>query len=331
MKKLLFLVFFGYIFSPLCAANSTYYITEGTIEERLREGIEYAWHRVDICIHDFAALDIAEYLDDARRRGAQVRVMMIEQESNGAKGLLAEKLIDRGIDVRTLKTQLCGRPVQDFIILDNNVLVTGVYNWMAYRNRSICSDVVFHYDAEIILNYKDTFWRLFTDAEVVPPVSSKKDLVVSNNHPLPGTVASVKQTVQGDNKGQMAAAESPKPATEVISRDFIDVSFEEMDEKFGKESGLSRSEKNELWKKYKGKYVRWQGVVAYKGMGRVDWNRVGVNRQRGKNAEVEILFDWRRFEAVMNIRLGSTITYTGKLVSRPGINAPYRLDDGDIE
>jgi hypothetical protein len=66
-------------------------------------------------------------------------------------------------------------------------------------------------------------------------------------------------------------------------------------------------------------------------MGRVDWNRIGVNRKSSKNAEVEILFDWRMFEKVMDVRIGRTITYTGKLISRPGINSPYRLDDGDIE
>ena len=63
----------------------------------------------------------------------------------------------------------------------------------------------------------------------------------------------------------------------------------------------------------------------------MDWNRIGVSRQLGKDAEVEILFDWKLFEKVMNVRLGSTITYTGKLRSRPVYDAPYRLDDGDIE
>lgn len=104
-----------------------------------------------------------------------------------------------------------------------------------------------------------------------------------------------------------------------------------MDKQIGKESTLSRSERNKFWKKYKGKYVRWSGIVSYKGMGRVDWNRVGVSRQNSQNAEVEILFDWRMFEKVMSVQIGSMISYSGKLVSRPGINAPYRLDDGNIE
>ena len=331
------MIVLGCIHTSIYAADNTYYIPNGTVRERLREGIEYARYRVDICIHDFAALEIGEYLDGARERGVQVRVTMLEQDSKGAKGSLAEMLIDKGFDVRVLKAQLCGSPVQDFIVLDDRVLVTGVYNWMAYRNRNICGDVVFHHDSERILSYKDIFWRLYTDAEPIPSKISKKELVASAipsaAHTTSGATT-VKQPLQANNNrdnGQPTAKEITKSEIEEIPKEFMDISFDEMNKKFGKESTLSRSEKNKLWKEYKGKYVRWQGIVAYKGMGRVDWNRVGVSRQRGNGVEAEILFDWRRFEAVMNIRVGSTITYTGKLVSRPGINAPYRLDDGDIE
>jgi len=263
--------------------------------------------------------------------------MMLEQDSNGAKGSLAEMLIDKGFDVRVLKTQLCGSPIQDFIVLDDRILVTGVYNWMAYRNRNICGDVVFHHDSERILSYKDIFWRLYTDAEPIPSKISKKELVASEIPSAAHTTSAettAKQPLQANNtrdNGQPSAKEITKSKIEEIPREFMDISLEEMDKKFGGESSLSRAEKKDLWKKYKDKYVRWQGIIVYKGTGRVDWNRMGVSRQWGKNAEVEIIFDWRMFDKVMNVRVGNTITYTGKLVSRPGINSPYRLDDGDIE
>ena len=337
MKKLFFAGFFWYIYSSLCTAYSVSYVPEGTARERLREGIEYAQHRVDICMHDFASLEIGEYLDGARERGVRVRVMMLEQDSSGAKGSLAEMLIDKGFDVRVLKIQLCGSPVQDFIVLDDRVLITGVYNWMAYRDRNICGDVVFHHDSERILSYKDIFWRLYTDAEPIPLKISKKELVASEIPSAAHTTSAettAKQLLQANNArdyGQPTAKEITKSEIEEIPREFMDISFDEMDKKFGEESSLSRAEKKDLWKKYKGKYVRWQGIIVYKGMGRVDWNRLGVSRQLGKNAEVEVIFDWRMFEKVMNVRVGSTITYTGKLVSRPGVNALYRLDNGDIE
>ena len=336
MNKLLITAILGCISSSLFAASNTYYAPDGTVRERLKEGVEYTQHCVDICIHDFAALEMAEYLDVARDRGVRVRVVILEHGNDKSRGSLAEKLIYKGFDVRVLKRQLGENTLQDFVVLDDRVLVTGAYNWLAYRNRNICNDVLFQYDPERIRDYKNTFCQLFTEAEAIPSINNRKELFAPNNPPVSDTVSDIagaKQTIQEDilKSEQVAAEESPKTVTEVISRDFIDVSIEEMDKQFGMESLLSRSEKNELWKNYKGKYVRWQGIVAYKGMGRVDWNRIGVNRKSSKNAEVEILFDWRRFEKVMDVRIGSTITYTGKLISRPGINSPYRLDDGDIE
>lgn len=336
MNKLLIMAILGCISSTIFAASNTYYAPDGTVRERLKEGVEYTQHCVDICIHDFAALEIAEYLDVARSRGVRVRVVIFEHDSDKSRGSLAEKLIYKGFEVRVLKRQLGEYPLQDFVVLDDRVLVTGAYNWLAYRNRNICNDVIFQYDPERIRDYKNTFCQLFTEAEAIPSIHNRKELFAPNNPPVSDMVsdsAGSKQTVQSDtlDKERMAAKESTETVAEVIPKDFINISIEEMNNKFGKESTLSRSEKNNLWKEYKGKYVRWQGIVAYKGMGRVDWNRVGVSRQRGNGVEAEILFDWRRFEAVMNIRVGSTITYTGKLISRPGINAPYRLDDGDIE
>ncbi|HLE86744.1 MAG TPA: hypothetical protein VI727_03680 [Candidatus Brocadiaceae bacterium] len=336
MNKLLITAILGCISSSLFAASNTYYAPDGTVRERLKEGVEYTQNCVDMCIHDFAALEMAEYLDVARDRGVRVRVVILEHGNDKSRGALAEKLIYKGFDVRVLKRQLGENPLEDFVVLDDRVLVTGAYNWLAYRNRNICNDVLFQYDPESIRDYKNTFCQLFTEAEAIPSINNRKELFAPNNPPVSDTVSDIagaKQTIQEDilKSEQVAAEESPKTVTEVISRDFIDVSIEEMDKQFGMESLLSRSEKNELWKNYKGKYVRWQGIVAYKGMGRVDWNRIGVNRKSSKNAEVEILFDWRRFEKVMDVRIGSTITYTGKLISRPGINSPYRLDDGDIE
>jgi len=336
MNKLLITAILGCISSSLFAASNTHYAPDGTVRERLKEGVEYTQHCVYICIHDFAALEMAEYLDVARDRGVRVRVVILEHGNDKSRGSLAEKLIYKGFDVRVLKNQLGENPLQDFVVLDDRVLVTGAYNWLAYRNRNICNDVLFQYDPERIRDYKNTFCQLFTEAEAIPSINNRKEIFAPNNPPVSDMVSDIagsKLTEQIDtlDKEQMAAKESTETAAEVIPKDFINISIEEMNKKFGKESILSRSEKNELWKEYKGKYVRWQGIVAYKGMGRVDWNRVGVSRHRGNGAEVEILFDWRRFEAVMDIRAGSPITYTGRLVSRPGINAPYRLDDGDIE
>jgi len=336
MKRLLIVVVLGWVSSALYAENNAYYTPKGTVKERLREGIEYTQQCINICIHTFAALDIEKELEVARDRGIRVRIVILEHNNRNERGPLVETLIRRGFDVRILKAQIGDDQVQDFILLDDRIVVTGVYNWLAYRNRNICDNVLFHYDQDRIHAYKNTFYTLFTEGEATPFLNNQKEWVARNNPPVSATTSDTsdsRQITQDriQDKEPRVAEKSSRPALEAVSKDFIDISFEELDKQLGKESTLSRSEKNELWKKYKGKYVRWYGVVSYKGMGRVDWNRIGVSRQYSKDAEVEILFDWRMFEKVMDVNVGKTITYTGKLVSRPGINAPYRLDDGIIE
>ena len=336
LKKVLLIIIMWLVSSTLYALESISSTSEGSVRERVKEGIEYAQQSIDMCIHGFAALEIDQYLEVARVRGVRVRVVILEQDNDGVKGLLAEALIDKGFDVRVLKLQTKNDLVQDFIVLDDRILVTGMYNWLAYRNRNAGNEILFYYDPDRIYAYKSSFFRLFAEGEAVPFTGNQKEMVAKNNPPVSGTVSStadVTQTIQGHALGKtpIAEKESTTPVTETISREFISFSLEELDKQFGKESTLSRSEKSELWKKYKGKYVRWQGVISYKGMGRVDWNHIGVSRQNGKEADVEIVVDWRLFQEVMNLRVGDTIKFTGRLVSRRGYNAPYRLDDGDIE
>jgi hypothetical protein len=336
MKRLLILVILGYILSSMGAVHAgSYYSPQGNIKERLEEGITYAQHSIEICMHNFATLDIGEKLEAARERGVRVRVVVLEYNDSGLENSLAKTLLSKGFDVRDLKPQSDDKLVRNFIILDGRILVTGAYNWMAYLNRNIHNNVRFYYDSDRIREYKDLFYRLFTEGECAPLLAKRRKQDRKDTSSLPESISDVdtKETGQEYISGkEPLVIKEPEKTAAVISDGFIEISFEELDKKFGRKSNLSRSEKNELWKEYEGKYVQWRGVVIYRGIGRVDWNRIGVSRTAGgRSAEVEIMFDWRKFENVTNIKTGNTVIYTGRLVSYPWINAPYRLNDGDIK
>lgn len=333
--KIFIIIMLGLALNSLCIANNLYYAPQGTIQGQLKEGIQYAQRSLDMCIHDFAAVDIEKELNAARDRGVQVRVVVLKHTRNDLQDFLAKALIDKRFDVRVLDLQLSDKLVQDFIIFDNRILAIGAYNWLAYRNRIIYNDVLFYYDPDKIHVYKNAFYRLFTEGEVALLSATQNERTVKDDPSVPeidSRTADEKQIIpENISNEESVIADKPERPAEITDKDFIHISFEEMDKQFGRESALSRSERNELWKKYKGKYVQWRGIVSYKGMGRVDWNRIGISHDNDKDAEVEVIFDWKMFEKVMDIRIGRAIIYTGKLVSRPGINAPYRLDDGDIE
>lgn len=322
--------------TSLHAGNSVFYIPQGTVEEVLKEGVAYAQKSIHICIHNFAAPDIEKELVAARGRGVRVRLVILEHSPGKERGIMAETLIRSGFDIRVYSSPSGNGQAQDFILLDDRILVTGVYNWLAYQNRNIGNEVLVSYDQERIGIYKNTFCTLFAEGEPASLEDHRMRLSATKNSLASATLPSEEITVlpnESLHKGTMnvVAEKSPETAPPVSLNDLLDSSFEDVDRQFGKQSTLSRAEKNKLWKSYQGKYVRWQGIVLYKGMGRVDWNRIGVGRQQGKKAEVEILFDWKMFEKVMDVRIGSTITYSGKLVSRSVLDAPYRLDDGNIE
>lgn len=336
VKNLLFAIVPVLISGIICKAQDNYYIPDGTVKERLIEGIGRTQHCIDFCVHDFASLDVGKELLVAREKGVRVRIVVVENNSTAVKGLLAESLINKGFDVRILRSGFSGNEMEDFVIFDERTLVTGAYNWLAYKNRNICNDVIIYYDTERIRAYKNMFYRLFADGEAVPVLVNKKGLIVSNDIPIYGTVTNIVEIEQAIKSNMPSGEESVaseilnETVPETISGDFIDLSFEEMTNKFGKGSTLSRSEKSNLWKKYKNKYVRWRGIIVHRGMGRVDWNRVGVSYKDSRNADAEIMFDWKKFDEVTSMRIGSTITFTGKLVSRPGLNSPFRLEDVNL-
>lgn len=110
---------------------------------------------------------------------------------------------------------------------------------------------------------------------------------------------------------------------------FINLSFNELDEIFGKENKMTESQKDTLWEKYNNKYVRWTGEVMSRGKGRVSGLRMGIKHKKG--TDVELIFDNEKEELVLETEKDDKITYTGKLVTRRGYILPYKLENGNIE
>ncbi|MCF6151876.1 MAG: hypothetical protein E3K38_06205 [Candidatus Kuenenia stuttgartiensis] len=317
-------------------------ITGNTIRDRVKDALHYTQHSVDICIYDFASLDIEESLVNAKTRGVRIRVAVIMHGKDISKGLLATALIQKGFDVRVIKSpnKNHGNSIhQDFVILDDRILITGVYNWMAYRNRNIHDYVSFHYNKEKALSYKNTFYTLFTEGDNAANFIVRKEHEEANILPisLPSSLTKDGESLTQKNSGHDGKTKiSVTPPTEMenglTQKKYIDVSFGELNKLFGKESALSGAEKKAQWKEYNGRYIRWNGTVVHKGAGRVDWNRVGISHQGDEEkADVVVVFHWKMYQKVMNISQGDTITYTGKLISRPRLNSQFRIQDGIIE
>jgi hypothetical protein len=113
------------------------------------------------------------------------------------------------------------------------------------------------------------------------------------------------------------------------TKEFVTESFDDLFNIFGKYSKLTESQKKESWGKYKGKYVRWTGIVNYKGLTSDDWNRAGIRHNVDTN--VELMFGEDKKGVVKMISKGDRITYTGKLSFLFDRNLLFKLEDANVE
>lgn len=110
---------------------------------------------------------------------------------------------------------------------------------------------------------------------------------------------------------------------------FLRISFEELDEIFGSGNRMTESQKDKLWEEYRNKYVRWSGKVVNRGLGRVSGLMMSINHMEG--TDVELCFDVKHKENVLQAKPGDSVIYMGKLVNRRGYILPYRLEEAQID
>jgi hypothetical protein len=119
------------------------------------------------------------------------------------------------------------------------------------------------------------------------------------------------------------------PVSQGPKKIFIIESFEDLENIFGKNSKLSDAQKEEAWKKYEGKYVNWEGQIAYKSVSDPSDFRVGIKHPTGK-MNIEVKFSPAKKNKISKFQEGETVLYSGKLTTRLMDNTPLALEDGDI-
>ena len=130
------------------------------------------------------------------------------------------------------------------------------------------------------------------------------------------------------NKHELGIDPDGVPVSHDSEKVFLHESFADIDNIFGSGSTLSSAEKDETWKKYEGKYVRWEGQIVYKNLNAVSGLRVKI-RQTDRG-DVEIRLSIIQKDKVLKFQDGESILYTGRLTKRGEITSPYILEDGDI-
>jgi len=326
------------------AKTEVLFSPRGSIKDAIIKNIISSKGTIDVTAFTFTAGDIAEALYQAKERGVQIRVI-IDQTQDAKRYPVLEFLKEEGFNLQFLKGNIGGSMNNAFAIFDDKLLVTGSYTWTEYAEKFNYENAIFIDEPDVVEKYKKEFESLY-DKSVVQGATrmeeSAKQGNVSNTEEKSG-----KNTIPEDNVLKFVAKKDiehlniseDKQVNKVDKRlktierplkQFVTISFDEFDKKFGSESKLDKSEKTRLWKsEYEGKYVRWTGKISFRGFAVYDWNKVGISH-KGNNIDVNLRFDYSKQRKVMKLKVGDIVTYTGKLVSLRSALSSYRLEDVDV-
>jgi hypothetical protein len=353
------------IFYVLFAPDTIYAKTEvlfsprGSIKDAIIKNIISSRGTIDVTTFTFTSGDIAEALYQAKERGVEVRVI-VDQTQDAKNYPVLEFLKEEGFNLQFLKGNIGGSMNNAFAIFDDKLLVTGSYTWTEYAEKFNYENAIFIDEPDVVDKYKKEFESLY-DKGVVQGAnrvegsalsnrnSGMEEMAVSNKAKKAAKQDSVNSVYEKDNKNtirednvvkfvvgkdseSISAIKSNKQinAIEDPLKQFINISFDELDKKFGSESKLDKLEKRRLWEsEFEGKYVRWTGRVCFRGFAVYDWNKVGISH-KGSNIDVNLRFDYSKQRIVMKLKVGDIVTYTGRLVSLSSLFSSYRLEDVDV-
>ena len=346
------------LFAPdtIYARTEVLFSPRGSIKDAIIRNITSSRGTIDVTAFTFTSGDIAEALYQAKERGVEVRVI-IDQTQDAKSYPVLRFLEEEGFDLQFLKGNVGGSMNNAFAIFDDKLLVTGSYTWTEYAEKFNYENAIFIDESDVVEKYKNEFEALY-DKSVVQRVRrmessalsardslAEEEMVLNNKEHLPNK-SNVKERsgkstrseensikfIVGKNNEHLDIIESNKQA-EIIEKplkEFVSVSFDEIDMLFGSESKLDKLEMTSLWKsKFEGKYVKWTGRVSFRGFAVYNWNKVGISH-KGSSIDVNLKFDYSKQKIVMKLKVGDVVTYTGRLVTLSSLLTSYRLEDVDV-
>ncbi len=258
-------------------------------------------------------------------------------------------LKDEGFNLRFLKGNIGGSMNNAFAIFDDKLLVTGSYTWTEYAEKFNYENAILIDEPDVVDKYKKEFESLY-DRGIEQGASRVEESVSTSNKAdesvEQGNVNSINEkgnsntitednvvkSIAGNDAESFRVIKSDKQINNIDDplKQFVNISFDELDRKLGGESSLDKSEKARLWEsEFKGKYVRWTGRVSFRGYAVYNWNKVGISH-KGSSIDVNLRFDYSKQKSVMRLKVGDMVTYAGRLVSLSSALYSYRLEDVDV-
>jgi hypothetical protein len=343
-----FIIFF--VSNILFAKTEVLFSPRGAIKDTIIKNINSSEKSIDIAVLIFTAGEIAEALYEAKERGVKIRII-IDRKQEKKRYPVLEFLKEKDFDLRFLKGNIGGFMNHTFAIFDAERLVTGSYNWTEYAEKFNYENAIFIDEPDTIKRFQEEFESLYgkssmnrigkledsgsyiSSSKIEAITERNKEQVPSSldNTQIKESITTTPDVIKKDAHIEThVKKEQVESAIESSTNGFLNISFIEFNNIFGKDSTLGKAEKKQLWKnKFKGKDVRWTGKVIYKGIAVYDWNRIVVEHE-GVDTNVQLRFNWTKRRTVMRLNVGDVVTYTGRLVSLQGFSSSYKLAYADV-
>lgn len=132
---------------------------QADIEALLESAIRGSKKSVEVALYGFTLPRVAQALVDAKERGVAVHVLVNESHVHTARiSEQLELLIDKGLDVRTLRgVGNYGIMHNKLGIYDGKMVSAGSFNWAVTANLANSENIVFSRDKGVVAGYRKYF------------------------------------------------------------------------------------------------------------------------------------------------------------------------------
>lgn len=121
--------------------------------------IMYAEHKIDICVFTISDDRITSSIVDAHRRGRRVRIITDNDKALDMGSDIA-RLAKHGVTIKMDSTP--DHMHHKFMIVDDNALITGSYNWTLSAAKYNHENVVLTTDGKLVKSFLNEFGNLWS-------------------------------------------------------------------------------------------------------------------------------------------------------------------------
>ena len=135
-----------------------FFSPDGGCQQAVIDKIDGAVSTIDVAMYHLTSREIAQALIKAKERGVIVRLYMDRGEAN-TKYSKATYLTKKGVEVKYYLGK--GLMHNKFAVIDNNVLITGSFNWTPTADRENQENLLILTTKDLIKQYSDRFEMLW--------------------------------------------------------------------------------------------------------------------------------------------------------------------------